>query len=192
MGRGGWRLGAGRPGWHIKAEHCLRLDVRVMARRNALLPGGYSWRWTSTLTGEDCGSIGYAVSASAVTLKFSKNGQPITQHVPLERTACNYGGTRPWFQCPRCGRRVAVLFLRSGLFRCRKCSGVVYGSQADDEIGRSWRRQQKLEARLDEHWRRPKGMHRATRGRILEGIWRCEEERDNALARFLASSGFVW
>lgn len=42
---------------------------------------------------------------------------------------CNYGGFRYWFSCPGCGRRVGVLYLRSGLFTCRHCSNIVYESQ---------------------------------------------------------------
>ena len=35
MGNGGWRSGAGSPGWKAKAEQCLPLDVRALYRRNA-------------------------------------------------------------------------------------------------------------------------------------------------------------
>jgi hypothetical protein len=169
----------------VKAEHCLRLDVRALAKRKVLQPGSYSWRWTNTSSGEERGSIGFSVTAWALTLNYSTNGKPVMQHVPLERTACNYGGTRPWLRCPRCDRRVAVLYMRSGLFSCRKCSAVVYASQSEDDIGRAWRRESKLEARLDENWTRPKGMHHATRERIINEIIECEEQRDAALAGFL-------
>lgn len=186
MGTGGMRLGAGRPGWRVKAEHCLRLDVRDLGKRRLLLGGSYGWRWTNKATGEVCGSIGLRITGSSVELSFSAQGRPVTQHVPLDRTSCHYGGARPWFRCPRCSRRVAVLFHRGGLFRCRTCSGVAYCSQAEDAVGRAWRRQSKLEARLAEGWAKPKGMHRATRDRIIDRIWECEEERDAALMGLLA------
>jgi hypothetical protein len=42
-------------------------------------------------------------------------------HLPLVWTACNLGGSRPWFGCPgspgiRCGRRAAILYLEGATF----------------------------------------------------------------------------
>jgi hypothetical protein len=45
----------------------------------------------------------------------------------------------------------------------------------------------KVEAKISENWRRPKGMHRATHERLLSIIWDCEERRDAALATPLAA-----
>lgn len=193
MGRGGWRYRAGRPGWHVKADECLRLDVRALARRGVLAGGTYTWHWSNSETGKEVGSIGLHVSTDAVRLVFAANGQHVTQEASIDRTPCSLGGSRPWFRCPSCNRRAAVLFNRGGLFRCRSCSGVVYTSQSEDRIGRLWRRQRKLEARLGENWRRPKGMHRTTRERILNGIFELEERRellfDAMLGRLEARAG---
>lgn len=189
MGRGGHRFGAGRPGWHVKAEHCLRLDVRSMARLKALSSGTYGWRWTNTVTGEETGSIGLSVAADAVLLSFTSNGQLVQQRVPIDRTACHYGGTRPWFRCPHCSARIAVLYLRGGRFMCRRCGRVNYASQSDDLIGRTWRLQQRLERRLDDHWARPRGMHRRTYERLFDAICGCERMRDRALEIALARWG---
>jgi hypothetical protein len=54
---------------------------------------------------------------------------PRTHFIPLLRTSCNYGGTRPWFGCPGCSQRCAVLYFFEGGFRCRKCHGFGYKSQ---------------------------------------------------------------
>lgn len=191
MGRGGSRYGAGRPASHVKAEHCLRLDVRQLAKHNRLAGGSFSWRWTNTYTGQDAGSIGITTRPGHAMLNYSHNGQVVSDDVRVVQTACNYGGTRPWFQCPRCTKRVAVLYLRSGRFMCRHCGGIVYASQADDAIGRAWRRQGKLEARLGDGWARPKGMHRATRTKLLAAILACEERRDEALYTYMAQHGLV-
>jgi hypothetical protein len=190
---GGIRYGAGRPGWHVKAEHCLRLDVRDMARHKLLAGGTYgcTWRWTNTATGESSGSISLWVTADAMRLKFTTNELPAQQHVPIDRTACNYGGTRPWFRCPRCDARVAVLYLRGGRFICRRCGSVAYGSQSDDTFGRIWRRQYKLERRLGDNWARPKRMHRRTHERLFDAICECEQARDSALEIALARWGLV-
>lgn len=189
MARGGSRYGAGRPGWHAKAEHCLQLDVRDLARRKMLRGGTFSWRWTNTGTGKEVGSIGVVVLESQLALDYSIGGEPRKQYVEIERTACNYGGTRPWFRCPRCDRRVAVLYLRSGSFVCRHCGSVVYGCQSEDAMGRAWRLQRKLEKRLGENGQREKGMHATTRERILQRIVACEVARDVALCNFMRRLG---
>ena len=187
MGRGGMRFGAGRPGWNVKAEHCRSIDVRRVERENLLRAGvTTAWAWTDSETGERLASIGFSVTDDAVLLFYNLNDKPTRQTVPLERTPCHYGGSRPWFNCPRCRRRVAVLYLRASGFACRHCQRVTYASQSDDALGRTWRRQAKLEARLGEHWRRPKGMHHRTRERLLEGIFECEGAREDALASYLA------
>jgi hypothetical protein len=187
MARGGWRYGAGRPGHKGKAEACLRLDVREWARRRTLTPGNCgSWSWSNTLTGEHSGSISYRIENAAAILSYSLNNEPRSQRVPILRTSCNYGGTRPWFACPHCGARCAVIYLRRGGFYCRACAQVAYYSQSEDACGRAWRVQQKAEAKLGDGWARPKGMHRKTRERLLEIIWRCEERREVELALFMA------
>lgn len=189
MARGGMRYGAGRPGWHAKAEHCLRLDIRDLARRDLLCRAGFTWQWTDKQSGKELGRIGISTIGGDLTLNYAVNGQPVTEHIGIERTECNFGGTRPWLHCPRCGSRVAVLFLRGSRFTCRPCGRIAYGSQADDLVGRLWRKQRKLERRLGENWRRPKGMHQKTRQRIVTEILECEARREAALlpvmARFL-------
>ena len=187
MGKGGMRWGAGRPAHKGKAEACMRLDVRELARRGLLRTGhSGTWSWSNSLTGESAGSIGYRIEAGAIVLSYAMNGERKTQRVPILRTACNYGNTRPWFACPHCRARVAVIYCRRGGFYCRKCAGVGYYSQSEDACGRSWRVQQKAEAKLGKNWTRPKGMHATTRDKLLAIIWRCEELRDEELARFMA------
>jgi hypothetical protein len=185
MGRGGVRYGAGRPGWRPKAEACLRLDVRDFARRKLLRPGTFGWHWTNKSTGEQVGSIQIQCNASAMELHYSLSGEPKVQRVPLSRTSCTFGGLRDWLHCPSCGRRAAILYMTRGRFCCRCCGRVSYSSQSEDLCGRTWRRQAKLEARLEEDCQRPKGMHRATYKRILSSIFDCEEVRETALAAFM-------
>jgi len=187
MGKGGMRWGAGRPGWHVKAEHCRHIDVRRLHRENLLRSGvATGWVWTDGETGERLASISVRVTDDDLTLNYSINDRPMQQRVPIERTSCTYGGTRPWFKCPTCWRRVAVLYVRASGFACRNCHRIVYASQSEDLCGRTWRRQAKLEARLGAHWGRPKGMHARTRERLLRGIFDSEERRDDALAVHLA------
>lgn len=186
MGKGGMRSGAGRPAHKGKAEACQRLDVREWARCGTLRPGYWgSWSWHNSATGEPTGSISYRIESDAAVLSYTLQGEPRTQRVPILRTPCTYGGMRPWFACPHCAKRVAVIYLRRGGFYCRQCARVAYCSQSEGACGRAWRKQQKAEAKLGEGWARPKGMHSATRERLLAIIFRCEERRDDEIARFI-------
>lgn len=45
--------------------------------------------------------------------------------VEITRTSCHLGGSRPWFICPTCGRRCAILYPVS----CRKCLRLYYTSE---------------------------------------------------------------
>ena len=70
MGRGGWRYGAGRPGWRRKCEQSLALDIRQLHKKRLLSPGiRYSWKWT-TNHGEPAGSMGVTVHDGLVILDY--------------------------------------------------------------------------------------------------------------------------
>jgi hypothetical protein len=194
MSKGGMRYGAGRPGYRAKAESLRRVDIRVWHRGGYL--GGsrwFSWRWT--LGSEAAGSIGVRVDGrDALRLEYMLGEEGSrrdgTQAIQLSHTACGFGGSRPWFLCPVCQRRAGVLYLRFGRFACRTCQRVSYASQSGDEIDALWRRQAKIERKLKEHWRRPKGMRRRTYDRLFAALLDCEERRESALAECVARLGF--
>jgi hypothetical protein len=68
---------------------------------------------------------------------------------------------------------------------------LAHSSEAEDVIGRSWRAQRKLAARLsasddtDCHPPRPKGMRQRTYERILRRIWDHELRRYELLYAYL-------
>lgn len=193
MGTGGFRYGAGRPGWHVKAESLRKIDARRWAREGLLTPGQRGgWFWRDPDTGETLASIGYAAETRAVVLSYTAGDTLVRERVPVLATECHFGGVRQWFGCPRCGRRVALLYLRGARFACRTCQRVAYASQSEDETGRLWRKQAKAEAKLREGWQRPKGMRRRTLDRILAVILDCEERRDASLAEFMRRRGWAW
>ena len=197
MGKGGDRSGAGRPAQHVQAEHCRNIDARRWKREGLFTAGRIGrWQWSDGDTGEVTATIGYRGQGHAVALDYTLNGTPMHQQIWLNQTRCNYGGERTWFSCPGCRRRVAMLFLRAGAgFVCRHCGRVKYGSQSDDAIGGTWRKQQKAEAKLGKHWQRPKGMHHTTRAKLMAVIWACEEQRERSLCAFMAArfpNGWPW
>lgn len=190
MTKGGPRYGAGRPAYKAKAEQLQRVDVRLWARKG-LLTGNRFFSWSWKLGGEPTGSIGVKVMPqSAVTLEYSltQNGErrSISERVALIYKPCNFGGERPWFQCPRCTRQVAVLYMRSGRFACRHCQRVAYSSQSEDVMARTWREQRRIEEKLGEDWQRPKGMRQRTYERLMDRLADCGQRREEAFCVAMA------
>lgn len=182
MSRGGARWGAGRPGTKAIGEQLQRVDVRLWARRGDLSkPGLFVWTWRR---GEErAGSVSVWVNPlHSVTLEYvlTVNGsqQKVSNQIGLDYVPCRFGGARPWFTCPCCARRVALLYLHRARFACRHCQRVAYASQSEDEMARMWRKQSRLEARLGDHWSRPKGMRQRTYQRLFDAVVECEHRRD--------------
>lgn len=186
MGTGGTRYGAGRPSWRVKVEHCMSLDVRRFARQKMLQPGLWLWVWRNAETQEETASISVYGGRENIELRYSANGESIQADVAISKSACGFGGSRSWFLCPRCGRRVCKIYLRASRFACRTCQQLSYASQSEDPCSRSWRRQSRLEARLGPDWCRPRYMHQRTHERLLHDIHSCEDARDCELLAFIA------
>jgi len=102
--------------------------------------------------------------------------------IPLEYTECNFGGYRPWLQCPKCGVRRRKLYLPPGRERylCRECYDLGYRSSrtSGDELKQAELRYRRAFAKADAKDRRPhpntspylperpKGMHQETFERL--------------------------
>ena len=191
MSRGGSRYGAGRPARNVRIESLHRLDVRELQRRGWLL-AGQSCEWAWSRDGQRSGAVGVTVSADAVTLDYCYGDKGEAKRVVLylQRTACQYGGSRPWFTCPRCSHRVAVVCMAGGIWGCRHCLRVRYQSQSEDTIQRTWRRSRKIDARLaggeDRPHGKPAGMRWATFDRLQDELAAIEQKRDLACYLFVA------
>ena len=190
MSRGGMRYGAGRPSHKVKAEQLLRIEIGRW-HRSGYLHAGRSFTWTWHRGDEPTGNIGVLVNgAESLALQYmvgsDSQRRDGSQTIRLAHTACNYGESRPWFVCPVCQRRAGVLYMRAGRFACRHCQRVSYSSQSGDTLDRMWRKQSKIEARLDPRWQRPKGMRQHTYKKLMDTLCDLEERRDNALGDFAA------
>jgi len=134
MGTGGPRLGAGRPGWRVKAEACKKIDVREYFCKAALHGQINFWWWKSSPPGHVWRAYGFRANGQSVewreTLYFPVRTERVVQTIALTRTPCHFGGERYWFECPKCSKRVAVLYLRDELFLCRHCHKISYRSQS--------------------------------------------------------------
>ena len=201
-GHGSGRWGAG--GTRAVTDGPLRLDVRWLARQGCLGPnttGSYVVGW---LRGDEpAGDILVRYDADRpaelVLTYHARRGEggpwrPIRERVVLDRTPCPYGGERPWFRCPGCDARRAVLSAVDGRFRCRACHDLAYASTREGAVARHRRRSAGLRRRLGAPpgeaglaaWlcpEKPKGMHWRTYDRITAGI---RAHEDAALAALRA------
>lgn len=165
------------------------VDVRRW-QREGLLDAGQAFRWRWLRDGETLASINVRTEQGRVVLTYryriyGGEWQDETVPVSLTWTPCNYGGARPWFRCPRCGRRVAILYA-GGIFACRHCFRLAYPCQHESWDDRITRRIERIRSRLGweagflngNGWK-PKGMHWRT-------FHRLEAEHDALVQQCLA------
>jgi hypothetical protein len=152
--------GVGSGNWYrfdkkTTTDECNSVDVRYLHREGLLKSGHwFTLRWSRA--GRETGSIRCTVSGNEKAEKViptyrhrsgpSGEWKEVREPVPLSWTACNFGGERPWFNCPGagCGRRVAVLYGPGRYFLCRHCYDLRYESQREDKMRRALRRAQKI------------------------------------------------
>ena len=159
-------------------EETRRIDIRYLHKHGLLNPnrtGSLSWN----IDGEPSGNISYTMYENTMILNFrwqrygDEDWQSVVQTIWLDRTPCNYGGTRKWFLCPHCNKRVAILYQVNTLFLCRRCYQLPYASQGEDYPDRMERRANKIGLKLDpdglegDYYYKPKGMHWKTFNRLI-------------------------
>ena len=99
--------------------------------------------------------------------------EEVKQTIYFDETPCNYGGTRKWFLCPNCLKRVAILAGLGKYFYCRKCYRLPYRSTLETKRNRLYTKKHELGAEIfedyinGEGWRKKKGMHQKTFQRKL-------------------------
>jgi len=167
-------------------EECHMLDVSSLHRKG-FLQHGKSGTWIWSRDGEQVGGIGLRMEGGALVLRYSitqrdEQKRDYYYRVPVAWTACNYGGSRPWFVCPgvvsgvACNRRVAKLYTppNGDLFLCRHCWNLSYVSRRESRPRRVLRKIQKIYWRLGVEWWlsgpfpwQPKGMHSRTYTQLL-------------------------
>ena len=152
-----------------------RIDIGQL-RRDGLLHCGLPSKLNWSCGGKDAGSIGYVAQANGLRLIYSARSSDGSWHnvdetVHYAWTKTSFGGERQWFRCPRCARLCRVLF-GGARFRCRRCHGLSYSSQAETRADRATRGMFKIIKRLDptatvnDLPTKPKGMH----WRTYEGL----------------------
>ena len=169
-------------------EDHLKIDIRWMKKQGLLIKrkaGSIIWN----RNGQQTGCIGYCTENDRLVLNFKiefRNGEQksIQDEVLFTWTSCNYGGKRQWFLCPKCNRRVAILY--GGIhFHCRHCHSLTYVSQRESMSDRLRRRSRKIRTRMgggdnlmEPFPFKPKNMHWHT-------YWRLRMEAEQASTRSL-------
>ncbi len=115
------------------------LQINELARLPLIPYSKLEWVWR-TNKGTQQTTIPIKVLPNALELYFPIESGSALQMIRLTHSCGSRGGTRPWFICPTCPRRVGVLYHKRGLpFRCRRCWGLAYPSQyqpRDQSYGR--------------------------------------------------------
>jgi hypothetical protein len=132
-GRGSGR----RPGDGGKAETkgALALEIKELTRLKLLVPEKRQfWHWPVRDRAVRNLSVKVEPGGMMVFCHLKDSAQVIQQWVGTQTTPCTLGGHRYWFTCPRCDRRVAILYWVNEDFACRHCHDLAYACQK----GRGW------------------------------------------------------
>ncbi len=163
-------LGSGRkPGYHGKAEtkDALPLEINRLTRLNLLGPGSrLFWHWNVRDRAVSSISVKMDSGGMMVFCHLQDSAQVVQHWVGTQTTPCTLGGQRHWFTCPRCDRRVAILYRASHGFACRHCHDLAYACQKEGTGDRAIRQADKIRERLrwvpgiaHGHGDKPYGMH---------------------------------
>lgn len=127
-----------------------RLDVRAL-HKAGMLGAGHAAMWSWSSRGVLRASIHVQAEAGRLILNYAatSNGEKKDYRYPvgLSWTPCRFGGERPWFLCPSCRRRVAILY-GGAVFACRHCYRLAYESQRERDYNRLAGRADKIRQRL--------------------------------------------
>jgi hypothetical protein len=177
MGRG-FRVDAKRT-----AESCFSIDIHWLKKKGYLPQSGMvEGNFTQTFRVSRRKLITtFRSKKHAIQLEYKWGEETLAYTVPVIYSECNYGGKRPWFQCPNqnCNKRVGKLFLSGKYYLCRHCHNLAYETQNMNEAFRMLEKAQKIRERLgaeslatvDPLPFKPKGMHSKTYANLQHKYW---------------------
>jgi hypothetical protein len=146
------------------SEGCRSIDIRRIHREGQLHAGNLfvvPWR----RAGEPFGQAYVVVGDNAIIIVCLEH-IPVIQRVAITWSAPHFGGHRPWFECPYCRRRSALIYIGDEEIACRRCFNLAYASQHEPVRQRGLMKAQNIRVMLggnpsviDRFPPRPKGMH---------------------------------
>jgi len=149
-----------------------KIDIRFL-KKQGWLRAGIQGRLSWSCGDKASGSVNYRVEPLKFVLYYKYRTPEadwidFSETIRLSSTACNYGGHRYWFHCPRCDKRVGILYGADVRFLCRHCYDLNYASQNEDKFTRLMRKAHKVRDKLSIQapadsdpslLLKPKGMH---------------------------------
>ena len=170
-----------------------RLDIRQLHRDGCLERVGAG---RVTVTWDGGSSIYVVKDRTGILLEYSvfdgEDREERSERIVIQRTKCNFGGSRVWWLCPRCGRRCAILYGHRRFF-CRRCGDLRYRCQSLGKGERRLRKAERIRAKLggsgvvfDIFPDKPKGMHQRTYRRLRH---EAEEAKAHGLALAMGAFG---
>ena len=184
--------------WDAKrtTESQHRVDIRWLKKQGYLAEGKIgTLSWSNN--GKTTGSVGFGVKRDGLVLKYrsrlrGEDWGSVEQRINFEQTACYYGGYRLWLLCPRCSRRVLLLYGAGKYFFCRHCYRLTYSSQQENYPNRMLHQARKIRKRLGEDSGsmdlfplKPKHMHWSTYLRLRSKAERAEQLGWSAAGKWL-------
>jgi hypothetical protein len=145
----------------------------------------WSWSWevgVAPWIKKEKSEVAIFIEKELMILSYSTCSNKYLDPVGITWTKCNYGGKRPWFLCPGCTKRVGKLYLKNGIFRCRKCNDLTYkrcqisGNDFSVITERMYELADRLQLKdfkvyeLDRNYFKPKGMHQKTFYKLSEEL----------------------
>ena len=116
-----------------ETNESMPLDIRKITRKGLLRTGmSFSWQWLVN----DLPVAGISIKVvfdqgMVLSWRVRRTGEVVEQRVQTQTSPCHMGGNRHWFTCPRCSKRVAVLYAPGRYFACRQCGGLGYATQKE-------------------------------------------------------------
>lgn len=189
MSSGGYRWGRR----HASVENCHSISAW----------GHFQW---SPCESDESFECKWHVEDGRMILGYKIDGDEYADRIDLTETLCYFGGSRTWFVCSACGRRVGKLYLpvnlycgekRANRWLCRHCYRLTY------EQRRAGKSSFYMDCRVDRHeallyrhgitqdeqnYYKPKGMRWKTFHRLINKH-EALVDRDNFL--FLNSFRFL-
>lgn len=174
-GYGSGLYGSGAAISKTAIEHCRNIDIRRWQREDLLKSGfSFSWHWWNDKE-KITASLGVKIQENHIVLSYFANDE-IRTAIGLDETKTNYG-SRKWFLCPACGKRVAILYMKGEYYKCRACHNLNYrSSQLSGDVGYYHYQLRKICMQLEAEYNpmafyppdKPKGMHWATYERLAK------------------------
>ena len=150
----------------LLVENPLSLDLARLHREGPGEGTWFAWHWE--LGGKK--RISAAICLQSDRLEINARG--VRYCILLKNTQVGFSGFRRWLICPGCRRGCRVVYSFTRLWKCRRCHGLRYSSQYEDETDRVERQIWRLLAKLgdeqlpasffDRTPTKPKHMHWST------------------------------